>query len=147
MKNALAVNFINKNWNMKTPLILMVLLSLFVGEPIANSHPGGSTHSSWLFPYQLEFTFEIAAIKAGAVPIINLMIWIVLLIVHLGVIGLPFSTGKSFFKTLLYVAPLAFILIFIFSFGIISAFLLSPFAIAWFICLYKYSSSRKMQVS
>lgn len=113
----------------------MILLSFFAGEP---------THLGWVFVYNSEFTNVIFFLKAGKMPLLMLFIWIMLLLAHAGVICLPFLTSKTYFKNLLYAAPLAFISLYIISLGIIAAFLLLPFCIVWLICLYK-AADAKMQ--
>jgi|GEM_PF-3520481 len=121
----------------KALLTLMILLSLFVGEP---------THLGWVFVYNSEFTNVISFLKAGKVPLLMLFIWIMLLIAHAGVISLPFLTSKTYFKNLLYAAPLAFISLYIIGIGIIAAFLLLPFSIVWLICLYKAADGKLQKV-
>src|SRR5665213_992108 len=110
----------------KTFLILLILLSFFAGEP---------THLRWVFLYNSEFTNIILFIKAGQMSPLMWVFWIMLLVMHLAVICLPFLTSKTYFKNLLYAAPLAFMLLYMITLGAIAAFLLIPFAIVWLICL------------
>jgi hypothetical protein len=128
----------NKANLIKTLLILMILLSIFVGEP---------THLGWVFLYNLEFTRIIFLIKAGEISLLMLFIWIMLVVTHLGIICLPFLTSKMYFKTLLYAIPLAFILLYMITLGVIAAFLLTPFAIVWLIFLNKATDGKLQKVA
>jgi|SRR5471030_580887 hypothetical protein len=128
----------NKANLIKTLLILLVLLSLFAGEP---------THLGWVLLYNSEFTNIIFFIKAGEMSPLMWVLWIMLLVTHLGVICLPFLTSKMYFKTLLYAAPLAFILLYMITLGVIAAFLLIPFAIVWLICLNKATEGKRQKAT
>lgn len=110
---------------MKLLLVLMLVLSLIVGLPISGN---------WSFLYQYEFPAMIELFKTGELSPSKLILWIVLLIAHLGLISLLFLTQKSYFRTLLIVIPLLFILIYM-VWSLLLSFLLIPFVVVWIVAL------------
>lgn len=117
---------------MKVLLILMIVLSVAVGIPINGGDKG------WLSLWGPEFSYPVSTIfKTGTSTFTSseFILWIMLLIAHIGVISLPFLTQKSYFNTLLIGAPLAFIIIFILLASILIIVVLIPFIIVWIIAL------------
>ena len=112
---------------MKAILIIMLLLSLFVGIPI---------NGQWSTLYLFEFFSIPEMIRYGVISYPKIVIWIVLLLSHFGLFLLPFSIHKRWFMPLLIYSPIVFIL----SFTILEPFhllYLIPFIIVWIICLLK----------
>jgi hypothetical protein len=117
---------------MKILLILMIILSVAVGIPINGGDKG------WLSLWGPEFSYPVSMIiKSGTstFSLPEIILWIMLLIAHIGVISLPFLTHKSYFNSLLIGAPLAFILIFIVFASIFIIIVLIPFIIVWIVAL------------
>ncbi len=113
---------------MKILLILMILLSLFTGVP---------TNKGWFILYEFEF-WPLTDGDINAEQLMFLIIWIPLVLSHLGLAALLFMTQKSYFHTLLVIIPLAFLFLFI-VFMHLSAPLLVPFLLVWFVALIKAS--------
>jgi hypothetical protein len=119
--------------NMKYLLILMILLSLFVGV---------STNIAFFTLYGSEFPGVISMINAGTFSKFDLIVWIILLISHLMVVTLPFLTKTTCFEKLLVIAPLSFILFYILLEGALFVLLLIPFINRMIICLVKYGRNK-----
>ncbi len=97
------------------------------------------------FLYEAEFSNPINAIKDGTLKQAQFALWIMLLIAHIGVVSLPFLTKKSYFKPLLIVNPLAFIIIYILLATVFVIILLIPFIIVWLICIMKFRDDNRKQ--
>jgi hypothetical protein len=105
--------------NVTVLLILMILLSLFVGIPL-NGH--------WWVLYKSEF-FDIPH-SLRHPSMMRSAIYLVLILSHVGILALPFLIGKAVFKRLLVVAPLLFLISFYVLDGFF-IFLLIPFILTW----------------
>ena len=117
---------------MKILLILMIILSVAIGVPINGGEKG------WASLWGAEFSGPVSAIfESGLAEFTyaQFILWVLLLIAHIGIVALPFLTRRSYFNLLLVSAPLAFILIYIIYASLFIAILLVPFIIVWIIAL------------
>lgn len=116
---------------MKILIIIMLILSLFMGIP---------TNKGWFTLYGTEFFGPFYVLKGGNFPNNLLVIWILLILFHLSIFSLPFIIKKSYFKYVLYYAPLSFIITY-FLFAPLAIFFLIPFIIVWVICIVRFNKS------
>lgn len=107
-------------------LIVMIVLSLFSGISI---------NQNWAFVFQFEFFDYPEILKDGLEDNVrNIILWIIILLAHIGIVMLPFLTKSHHFNKLLLWFPLVYLLGYVF----LSAefvFLLIPFIIIWGITL------------
>ncbi len=108
---------------MKALIILMLILTIFVGVP---------TSLGFISLYGMEFDGPISIFKSGNYNSSMAILWILLVLSHVALASLVFLTTKLYFKTILI--PLTFIIVFIVS-DFWSFFLLIPFIIVWIIAL------------
>ena len=113
---------------MKTLLIVMIILSLIIGLPI---------NGGWYTLYNFEFPGVYSMIAAGTFPMLNFILWGILLIAHAFIVVLPFIIKTRFFKSVLILAPTIFLLMYSVLNPMYLAFLV-PFIIVWIVCLFKY---------
>jgi len=107
-------------------LIVMILLSLFIGMSI---------NRNWFFIYQLEFIDYPEILKDGREDNVrNIILWVIILLSHIGIIILPFLTKSRLFSKLLLWFPLIYLLSYVF-FRAEVVFLLIPFIIIWVMTL------------
>jgi hypothetical protein len=117
---------------MKILLIVMILLSIFVGIP---------TNLGTISLYGSEFLGTISAIKTSNITTWELVKWVLLLIAHIGVVCLPFLVKKSYFRDSLIIVPSTFILLYM-LWDLLAAILLVPFIIVWIACLIKLKDQK-----
>ncbi|SFA39583.1 hypothetical protein SAMN04488511_101476 [Pedobacter suwonensis] len=107
-------------------LIVMILLSLFIGMSI---------NRNWFFIYQLEFIDYPEILKDGREDNVrNIILWVIILLSHMGIIILPFLTKSHLFSKSLLWFPLIYLLSYVF-FRAEVVFLLIPFIIIWVMTL------------
>jgi hypothetical protein len=99
----------------------------------------------YLSLYGGEFSGPISMLTAGTIPAFFLIAWMLLLLVHAGVICLVFITGKKYFKPLLVALPILFILLNILVGSIFIIIFLLPFIVMWSLCLMKFGEEKRKQ--
>lgn len=112
---------------MRVLIILMLLLSLFVGIPI---------NGQWATLYGFEFISIPEMIRYETLNYLQIFIWIILLLSHIGLLLLLFIIHEPYFKRLLIYLPILFILSFT-ALDFFNLFFLIPFIVVWIICLLK----------
>jgi hypothetical protein len=120
---------------MKALLILMLILSVFVGV---------STNIGWFTLYGAEFNSQIYSFAYDTSERYISLVWLFLILAHLSIFSLLFLTKELYFKYMLFCFPLAFILLFT-LYDMISAIFLIPFIIVWVIALFKQANRNKKQ--
>lgn len=113
-----------KHITLRVLLIIMILLSFFSGITI-NGVSGAI--------YTYEF-ISLPQMLSHQLSYLQLFLWIVIIIAHIGIVLLPFLVEKSFFKKMLLICPATFLAAYVIL--IVPYFiLLMPFLIFWLISL------------
>jgi len=110
----------------KALIIVLLLLSLFVGIPI---------NGDWNLLYVYEFPAVLGMIARGTFGSVNLILWILLIISQLLILSSVFPLRSAYVKNILIFAPLM-VLICYFFLNFIMLVCLIPFVIVWGIILF-----------
>ena len=119
---------------MKIYIIILILLSLFVGIPV--------NEKGWWFLWSFEF-YEIPY-SIFEKPTIYILEYILLVLSHSSLIILLLIDNSKIFKPIIILAPAIFVLAYYLLLGSLAVIVLIPVIIMWTICLFK---SRKMTAS
>jgi len=129
LKKDLVIKFTMKNIRIKILLVLMIVLSLFMGISI---------NGNWGFLYQFEF-FDFLQLHEKGFK--DYVLWGIIILSHIGIICLPFMVEKNYFRRILVYFPLIYWLGYLFlEAGYF--ILLIPFAAVWIVLLLYFKKNK-----